>query len=464
MKRTILRASLWGVLTLSLFSSCRTDSATTEQTIASKEKIAAFERFEKENNIIKPIAGNNQNTNSGKYVSYSYPFALIIYNFLQAHPDYAKQIEKEVGTIRLDAVSQTFGNIEKSVIFPVTNNEGKVVALWEGIINENRDYVSFYSLNQNAKEINIIITEFQSYYDQKERRLTNNAIASIKGLNPIALKPEAPKDPPVKNIEEVVITVPKCDCDIPKLPGAGGIDYGTYNPGGGMSGGSDAHGGGSTSQSVADINYDKLKDYPCAYEVATQLPNLGNDLANLLKDIFGNNSKINITFSAGELQSDRENIILEGNTNYTYNDATHIFNATTTLNKNVLQTATQEYILRIMYHEVIHAYLGYEFNTLGQTKFEEKYPTIESYTISNSRKFTFKNDYQHSRYAPFIDKMTDAIMSYSQKVGNTNFTRERAKALAMSGLFEDLNNNIGISQIINDESTSNSYSKGKKCN
>lgn len=212
------------------------------------------------------------------------------------------------------------------------------------------------------------------------------------------------------------------------------------------------------------IDVEQLKDYPCAYEVATQLPNLGNDLANLLKDTFGNNSKINITFSAGELQSGRENIILEGNTNYTYNDVTHIFNATTTLNKNVLQTATQEYILRIMYHEVIHAYLGYEFNTLGQTKFEEKYPTIESYTISNSRKFTFKDDYQHPRYAPFIDKMTDAIMSYSQKVGNTNFTRERAKALAMSGLFEDLNNNIGISQIINDESTSNSYSKGKKCN
>ncbi|MCT3728151.1 hypothetical protein HZP71_11690 [Elizabethkingia anophelis] len=265
MKRKLLSTSLWGVLMLSLFYSCRTDSATTEQTIASKEKIAAFERFEKENNIIKPIAGNNQNTNSGKYVSYSYPFALIIYNFLQAHPDYAKQIEKEVGTIRLDAVSQTFGNIEKSVIFPVTNNEGKVVALWEGIINENRDYVSFYSLNQNAKEINIIITEFQSYYDQKERRLTNNAIASIKGLNPIALKPEAPKDPPVKNIEEVVITVPKCDCDIPKLPGAGGIDYGTYNPGGGMSGGSDAHGGGGGGSAPSESAVkDQIKDQPFA--------------------------------------------------------------------------------------------------------------------------------------------------------------------------------------------------------
>ncbi|CAI9687892.1 hypothetical protein HZQ11_06240 [Elizabethkingia anophelis] len=104
MKKQLFYPALWGILTFSLFFSCRTDSATTEQTIASKEKIAAFERFEKENNIVKPIASNDKTTTPTRYISYSYPFALIIYNFLQTHPDYAKQIEKEIGTIRLDAV------------------------------------------------------------------------------------------------------------------------------------------------------------------------------------------------------------------------------------------------------------------------------------------------------------------------------------------------------------------------
>ncbi|OPB87028.1 hypothetical protein [Elizabethkingia ursingii] len=248
MTKNLLKASLWGILTFSIFYSCRSDSTTTEQTIASKEKIAAFERFEKENNIIKPIASNDLGTNSTKYVSYSYPFALIIYNFLQTHPDYTKQIEKEVGTIRLDAVSQTFGKTEKSVIFPVTNNEGKVVAVWAGVINENRDYVTFYSLNRNTQEINTIKTAFQNYYDQKESRLANNAVASIKGLNPIAGAQVPPKDPPVreKDIPEVVINVPAVperDIDPWWYKGPGGINYGT-NPGGGMSGGSDVHGGG----------------------------------------------------------------------------------------------------------------------------------------------------------------------------------------------------------------------------
>ena len=251
MTKNLLKASLWGILTLSLFYSCRTDSVTTEQTAQTKEKIAVFERFEKENNIIKPIASNDQGTSSAKYVSYSYPFALIIYNFLQTHPDYAKQIEKEVGTIRLDAVSQTFGNTEKSVIFPVTNNEGKVVAIWAGVINENRDYVTFYSLNRNTQEINSIKTAFQNYYDQKERRLSNNAIASTKGLNPIAGAQVPPKDPPVKDkeIPEVVINVPAVperDIDPWWYIGPGGSNYGNTQ-GDGMSGGSTTHGGGGGS-------------------------------------------------------------------------------------------------------------------------------------------------------------------------------------------------------------------------
>ncbi|MEL7679173.1 hypothetical protein [Elizabethkingia meningoseptica] len=251
MTKNLLKASLWGIMTLSLFYSCRTDSIATEQTTQTKEKIAAFERFEKENNIIKPIASNDQGTSSAKYVSYSYPFALIIYNFLQTHPDYAKQIEKEVGTIRLDAVSQTFGNTEKSVIFPVTNNEGKVVAIWAGVINENRDYVTFYSLNRNTQEINTIKTAFQNYYDQKERRLSNNAIASTKGLNPIAGAQVPPKDPPVKDkeIPEVVINVPAVperDIDPWWYIGPGGSNYGNTQ-GDGMSGGSTTHGGGGGS-------------------------------------------------------------------------------------------------------------------------------------------------------------------------------------------------------------------------
>ncbi|WP_275151892.1 hypothetical protein [Elizabethkingia meningoseptica] len=245
MKRTILRASLWGVLTLSLFYSCRTDSVTTEQAITSKEKIAAFERFERENNIIKPIASNDQNTSSAKYVSYAYPFAQVIYNFLQNHPDYAKKVENEAGTIRLDVVSQTFGQNKKSVIFPVVNNQGEVVGAWAGILNENRDYVSFYYLDNSSSQ-NVAATKaaFQAYYDKKYGKITNQAIASVKGINPIALAPLPPPKVPVQTIQEVVINVPAPDLTVSSswLTGAGGVNYGN-TLGGGMSGGPTTHGG-----------------------------------------------------------------------------------------------------------------------------------------------------------------------------------------------------------------------------
>ncbi|CAI9687891.1 hypothetical protein HZQ11_06235 [Elizabethkingia anophelis] len=123
--------------------------------------------------------------------------------------------------------------------------------------------MTFYSLNRNTQEINTIKTAFQNYYDQKESRLANNAVASIKGLNPIAGAQVPPKDPPVreKDIPEVVINVPAVperDIDPWWYKGPGGINYGT-NPGGGMSGGSDVHGGGGSGTPSTEQEQD-----PCA--------------------------------------------------------------------------------------------------------------------------------------------------------------------------------------------------------
>ncbi|MDV3927729.1 hypothetical protein CMT52_08920 [Elizabethkingia anophelis] len=465
MKRTILRTSLWGILTLTLFYSCRTDSATTEQTIASKEKIAAFERFEKENNIIKPIASNNQNTSSAKYVSYSYPFAQIIYNFLQNHPDYAKKVENEAGTIRLDVVSQTFGYAEKSVIFPVTNNEGKVVGIWAGVINEERDYVNFYSLNQNTQGASTIITAFQNYYDQKERRLTKNAIASIKGLNPIAKGQEPPKDPPVKAIEEVVITVPAPVRDIVIPSGPTSVNYGN-TLGGGMSGGSTTHGGGGngtpSNQSVADINYDKLKDFPCAYALAQQLTNekIGGDLARLLKETFGANERVNISFETSDNKFLGETVT--GGFRFT-GDANN-FNGTVYLNKDRLSNATQDFLLSTMYHEVLHGYLNYERSRIGETEFNNRYPAMESYDVkfgdgATMRKFLFiGTDQNHNRMGPFIDGIKQAVLNF-----DPSYPAGRAEALAMGGIIAESALPPAYRGISSHEADGSTAALGKRC-
>ncbi|OBS12817.1 hypothetical protein ATE49_15285 [Elizabethkingia miricola] len=258
MTKNLLKASLWGILTVSLFYSCRTDSATTEQTVASKEKIAAFERFEKQNNIALPLAGTKQASAPQRYISYAKPFAEIISNFIQNHPDYAKWMDKSVGVIRLDVASQTFGEDKKAVIFPVTDESGKVTGAWYGIINEERSYVNFSYMNDNSIELADIKKAFQNYYDKKTGSLSSRAVASTsKLINPVALK-NGNEQKPI-DIEEVVITkknptTPPPDQWVPKYPdepsGGGG-------PGTGMSGGTGTHGGGTTTT-------DPNKKDPCS--------------------------------------------------------------------------------------------------------------------------------------------------------------------------------------------------------
>lgn len=258
MKKHLFYPALWGILTLSIFYSCRTDSVATEQTQQVNEKIAAFERFEKANNIIQPKASSKNNASSEKYVSYAAPFSEIITNFLEKHSDYRERLEKEIGKIRLDVSSTTFGEGAKGVLFPVTDKNGKVIGAWAGMVNEERDYVKFYYLNNSSQEVASIKNAFQSYYDRNKGKLASLATASKStSLNPIAKKD-------VTEIEEVVITVTKPDTNI-DLPWWW-YDSGWTNPnpnpdgpGTGMDGGPGVHGGGTNGTE----NNNQQKD-PCS--------------------------------------------------------------------------------------------------------------------------------------------------------------------------------------------------------
>ncbi|MDQ8748663.1 hypothetical protein [Elizabethkingia miricola] len=303
MKKNLFYPALWGILTLSIFYSCRTDSVTTEQTVASKEKIAAFERFEKQNNIVQPIAGANQTTTPQKYISYAKPFAEIISNFIQNHPDYAKWMDKSVGVIRLDVASQTFGEGKKAIIFPVTDENGKVTGAWYGIINEERSYVNFSYMNDNSLELADIKKTFQNYYDKKVGSLSSRAIASTsKLINPVALK-NGNEQKPI-DIEEVVITkknptTPPPDQWVPKYPDepSGGGGAGSSGPGTGMSGGSGTHAGPNNEPPKTDDSCSKLKALQNTEEYKKRIDALEKKLKETnengyIQDKYGNYSEL----------------------------------------------------------------------------------------------------------------------------------------------------------------------------
>ncbi|MBV8326783.1 hypothetical protein [Chryseobacterium sp.] len=165
---------LLGILLL-LFNSCRVDDPVSEQQSTSKEKIAAFERFEKANNSNQPAPGTAEKKS---YISYAEPFAHIISSFLKKHPEYEEKLHEQIGTIRLDVSSQTFGEKAKIVVFPVTeNNSTQVIGSWVGRVNPERTWVDFVYLHGGSEDSQAFINTFQQYYNGKNKTANANTAA-----------------------------------------------------------------------------------------------------------------------------------------------------------------------------------------------------------------------------------------------------------------------------------------------
>ncbi|HAY3534491.1 hypothetical protein [Elizabethkingia anophelis] len=185
---------------------------------------------------------------------------------------------------------------------------------------------------------------------------------------------------------------------------------------------------------AAEINIDQLKPYPCAYALAQELPNLNNELADALKKIFKNSDKFDITFKAKTGMPPSK----DGETSAPPRKDLDRFFATISLNSDMLQNATKEYILVTMYHEVIHAYLSYELTRLGQTGFENAYPKLGFVYDKNAngditRIYVTEKD--HLEFGQFIDTLENIITSYnSANSPNSKMSTETARAMAKYGI------------------------------
>lgn len=198
---------------------------------------------------------------------------------------------------------------------------------------------------------------------------------------------------------------------------------------------------------------------PCAKALLDQAPNLNNDIAKILRETFGTNNKFNLTI----LEDNK----LRGSSTDAYY---HLISMSKEkgeveiyFNPDILNSATNEYILVTMYHEAIHAFLSYEKKQLGD-KFNEKYPSVYYYRaigIHNGvayDRFQFLRDQKggHFQFEPFIDRLVDAIRSY-----NHNIPLDTAKAMAKTGIVREMFDwEIRLNQ---NEREGNNNKKGTKC-
>ncbi|MEN5132672.1 hypothetical protein [Elizabethkingia anophelis] len=448
MKKTLLNASLWGILALSLLSSCRTeDGAITQKQIEDK-RFAVF--------VPK----------SGETINYANGFEFLmkrydeikktnisginnpIKNNLKASSDKGSFLFQNKGSyvefkVRSQIVTEQNG--EKWVIYPKVENN-QVIGLIMSTLKEKETLITFDEIKSDSDYYKQLLPLFQDALNRYNKKRISLALnASIKPM-PIGGEGAEPGgggtgcgDDVQKcgNIEEVIVPgKPKQPVTPPTIPIGVSSCWDIANcP---TDPGSDSGGGGApfpnpTPNALAEIDFEQLKNYPCAYALAQELPNLNNELANVLNKIFKNSDKYRITFKAGTMPDTKD-----GETKTLSKKEADRFFATITLNEKMLTSATKEYILITMYHEVIHAYLGYELMQLGDTKFQEKYPMYLFYNDYDSsgnviRRFTYKQD--HNEFGIFMDTLINIISSYNSSKSPSNLlSSEAIKAMAKGGV------------------------------
>ncbi|HCD9236642.1 TPA: hypothetical protein NEG48_003682 [Elizabethkingia anophelis] len=435
MRKKILFAPLWGIFALSLLSSCRTeDGAVTQKQIEDKRFAVFVPRDGKTVNYADAFAYLMRKYDKTQKTNLSGLNNTIVLNNLTASVNKRPlAITFEKGdtyvefNIRTEIATETNG--EKSIIYPKVKGD-KVIGLVEAVLSQNETRMSYYTYNSDSNLYKDYKDDFQEALGRYQKRRTVRLVAGIK--------PMADSD-----IEEVVIVVKrkkKEDTPTPRPPEEVGgcqehaecIDY---NPGGG--GGNGNGEDISLPEKVDRIDISELKDYPCAFDIAKELPNLKNDLGTVLNKIFKNSDKYNITFKASKLLKATD--ATDGETAGPKDPANYkgdVYNQTIYLNKYMLENATKEYILVTMYHEVVHAYLNSELNRLGQQQFQVEYPKviIDHTTVVDAvggqlivNVFKYYPDHQEA--AAYINTLQDILTNY-----NPNLSLETARILAKTGM------------------------------
>jgi len=219
---------------------------------------------------------------------------------------------------------------------------------------------------------------------------------------------------------------------------------GSYHPYKGIEG---SHKGGSSSVGAGLMRSDGTKveekvdddlTNPCAKAVLEQAKTLNSEISNIL-GMFGSDDNYNIRIHNKSFAMDSEH---KGDVAYTKSNGSidnynnHTLNCDIYLNDDIISSASQEYILATIYHEVIHAYLNAESQILGQEAFNKKYPFVKQQYLSIGgepvRRYVFLD--RHERFAPFIESLARSIMS----LPGTNISYETAIAMAKAGVVEDI--------------------------
>ena len=169
---------------------------------------------------------------------------------------------------------------------------------------------------------------------------------------------------------------------------------------------------------------DSLQGYPCAQNILAMLPNLNNTTQNILQNTFGVSENFNIIFRADTTMPAYEN---GATSRVVKNVTTNTYDIKIRLNSNMLKNSSKEFILNVMFHESIHAYMNYQWflyntNQIDSTTFKTQFPIIWNYKNgSNSQHVEISNTY--------VSKLKQTVLDF-----NNTADSSMVRALSWVGL------------------------------
>ncbi|MBS1626936.1 MAG: hypothetical protein JSR09_07585 [Bacteroidetes bacterium] len=159
----------------------------------------------------------------------------------------------------------------------------------------------------------------------------------------------------------------------------------------------------------------KLDSFPCAKQVALEMPNCNWEIKKMIADVFNVTTEVNLKLEPNYSLPDS----IVGQTRVE-NGSLANYVAVIDLNPKYLK-GSKDYIAATLIHESIHAYIGYMRSSLDSNTFKTLFPIYWEYR---------GNEAQHNQMS---NSYINFMVNFLQNI-NTNLPSNVAEALAWGGL------------------------------
>jgi hypothetical protein len=184
-------------------------------------------------------------------------------------------------------------------------------------------------------------------------------------------------------------------------------------------------------------------NYPCLDTLIKGMINPNKTAQKFLHDVFGADTKMNLTFAVDTslTENDDPGYTLPSSGLMSSIPGGTIFHDTIYLNDFFIENASKEFIVSVIYHEAIHAYIDYYYNLyeegyIDSTEFKIKFPLFWSQysgvTDVSSGLYALAQHQQMA--ASYRDSLENLIVPYYNPSASVFFRKKGLSALAWGGL------------------------------